>query len=262
MLSTVQRKPDYGVDSPAIIAGLVVAAGAALLLAWFLPRLHGYALGWIAALAALYFLYSAAGMFLYSKRGKLKLRDRLLDRIAWRGDESVLDVGCGRGLLTVGAARRLTVGKATGVDVWAPGALSGNRREAVLENAAAEGVGDRVEVKQGDARQLPFDDESFDVVVSNFVLHEMKTGPDRETMVREIARVLKPGGRVALIDYIFTPQCVATLRGAGVENAERKRLESKLHFWIAAILTVGSFQLYEVSGNKPMRPGTPSEVNS
>lgn len=53
---------------------------------------------------------------------------------------------------------------------------------------------DRVEVKQGDARKLPFADQTFDVVVSNFVVHEMKTKADRETMMHEIARVLKPGG--------------------------------------------------------------------
>ncbi|MBA0085829.1 MAG: 50S ribosomal protein L11 methyltransferase, partial [Acidobacteria bacterium Pan2503] len=57
-------------------------------------------------------------MLFYSKVGKLALRERLLDKIPWRGDESVLDVGCGRGLLAVGAAKRVSSGTVTGVDVW------------------------------------------------------------------------------------------------------------------------------------------------
>jgi ubiquinone/menaquinone biosynthesis C-methylase UbiE len=102
-------------------------------------------------------------------------------------------------------------GSVIGVDVWNPRAVSGNRAESVRENPAREGVGSRVEAKEGDARKLPFDDGSFDVVVSNFVVHELQERGDREQMMREVARVLKPGGRVALVDFIFTDQCVEDL---------------------------------------------------
>jgi cyclopropane fatty-acyl-phospholipid synthase-like methyltransferase len=54
----------------------------------------------------------------------------LLDRIEWTGQEEVLDVGCGRGLMLIGAAKRLTTGKATGIDIWQAEDLSGNRPEA------------------------------------------------------------------------------------------------------------------------------------
>jgi cyclopropane fatty-acyl-phospholipid synthase-like methyltransferase len=70
----------------------------------------------------------------------------------------VLDVGCGRGLLLIGAAKRLTTGKAVGVDIWQTEDLSGNRPEATLENARLERVAERVGVKDGDARRLPFAD--------------------------------------------------------------------------------------------------------
>lgn len=68
------------------------------------------------------------------KVGKLRSRDRLLDGLALRGDETVLDVGCGRGLLLIGAAKRLTTGTAVGVDIWQTEDLSGNRPEATLES--------------------------------------------------------------------------------------------------------------------------------
>ena len=79
-------------------------------------------------------------MLMYSKFGKIRIRDVLLDSIPWRGSESVLDVGCGRGLLLIGAAKRLPLGSAVGIDKWVGGALTGNGAEAVLRNAEVEDV--------------------------------------------------------------------------------------------------------------------------
>src|SRR5262249_18050505 len=148
---------------------------------------------WIGTAAAVYFFQGALGMLHYSLVGKRALRERLLDGIPWRGDERVLDLGCGLGLYAVGAARRLRSGTVVGVDLWVPGAISGNAPEAVLENAALEGVAGRVTVERGDARQLAFEDGSFDVVLSNYVLHEVDTTEERRQIIREILRVLKPG---------------------------------------------------------------------
>ena len=113
----------------------------------------------------------------------------------------MLDVGCGRGLLLVGAARRLSTGTATGVDIWQAEDLSGNRPSAALENARREGVADRVEVQTADMRKIPFPEATFDVVVSSAAIHNLYSPADREKAIREIVRVLKPGGR-ALIDDI------------------------------------------------------------
>jgi SAM-dependent methyltransferase len=203
---------------------------------------------WIGYILGGYFLLGAFGMLLYSKVGKLAMRERLLDDIPWNGHERVLDVGCGRGLLTVGAARRLTAGNVVGVDVWFRRAMSGNTPQSVLENSKIEGVADRVEVKEGDARKLPFPEESFDVVISNFVLHEMKTRGDREQMVREIGRVLKPGAHVALVDFIFTEECVDDLQRFGVTASRRH--DGGLSFWISAILNLGAVRTYRVVGRK------------
>ncbi len=117
----------------------------------------------------------------------------LLDAAALRPGERVLDVGCGLGLMLIGAARRLTTGKATGIDIWQVEDLSGNRAEATLENARREGVADRVEVQTADMRKMPFPDASFDVVLCTQVL-EHSTDPAQA--VRELARVTAPGGRV------------------------------------------------------------------
>ena len=117
-----------------------------------------------------------------------------------------------------------------------------------MENATIDGVGNRVEAKEGDARKLPFADASFDVVVSNFVVHELQARADREQMMREVARVSKPGGRVALVDFIFTDQSVEDLRKFAVE-ADRTR-DGFLSFWISAILNFAAVKTYHVVGRK------------
>ena len=170
-------KPDYGIDSPFIIAAMLILASASFSVGWLGPHLFHISLRWIAVVIGLYFLQGAASMLYYSKVGKLRMREDFLNSVPWRGDEQVLDVGCGRGLLLIAAARRLKTGYATGVDMWLPKAITGNVPNSALENAAIEGVRERVDVKEADARKLPFPDASFDIVISNFVLHEMATSP-------------------------------------------------------------------------------------
>ena len=249
----MKARPNYGQDSPRILATLFVLGITLCLLAYVLsphtPSREAFSVWrWISLPIGVYFLFGAAGMLFYSKVGKLGIRERLLARIPWRGDENVLDVGCGRGLLTVAAAHRVPGGSVVGVDVWNPAALSGNRADSVLENARIEGVDKRVEVEHADARKLPFADASFDVVVSNYVVHELNTRQDREQMMREVARVLKPGGHVAVVDFIFTDDCVKDLTGFGID-AERVR-DGFLSFWVSAILNFGAVQTYYVIGKK------------
>src|SRR5262245_40390207 len=132
MAANVER-PDYGQDAPGVVRNLLIAGGAALLLAvapsvGLLPpklELHpsanvvvAFPIATMAGSSAAGFLFGALWMVWGSRRGKLQERERLLDRVTWRGDEQVLDVGCGRGLLLVGAAKRLASGVATGVDLW------------------------------------------------------------------------------------------------------------------------------------------------
>ncbi len=127
------------------------------------------------------------------------VRNRILNAIPWRGDEMVLDVGCGSGMLLNGCAKRLTTGKAVGIDIWASDS-GGGTVDLLWENARSEGVADRIEVKKADARQMPFEDEAFDVVVSSWALHHMGAAAEQEQATREMLRVLKPGGTIALVD--------------------------------------------------------------
>jgi SAM-dependent methyltransferase len=221
-------RADYGIDAPQVVRNLALAGTACLALALLAYLSLGSAEPGL-AVSLLHMglwpgitLLATAGLMLYgSKVGKLRMRDRLLAGIPWRGDERVLDVGCGRGLLLIGAAKRLTTGRAVGIDLWQHTDLSGNRPEATRAIAQAEGVADRVEVQDGDARALLFADASFDVIVSSSALHNIYDSAERDKALREIIRVLKPGGRVALFDIRHTADYARVFREAGWADVTR-----------------------------------------
>lgn len=179
-------------------------------------------------LAGASMIVTAALMIWSSKVGKLQFRERLIDSLALRGAETVVDVGCGRGLLLNGAARHLTVGKAIGIDLWQSADQSGNRPEATLANAEAEGVADRVEVKTGDMRELAFADRTIDVVVSSLAIHNIPDRGGREKAVREVAPVLKPNGQVALLDFQCMDEYVQTLLSLGWREVNRSGLQFQM----------------------------------
>jgi hypothetical protein len=70
-------------------------------------------------------------------------------------------------------------------------------------------------------------------------------------MLREIVRVVKPGGRLALVNFIFTGECVRVLEGIGVAEAKRARCGSFFSLWLSAVLNFGLVQTYQVTGSKP-----------
>ena len=161
-------------------------------------------------------------MLHYARVGKFQCRDRILNLITWNGQEGVLDIGTGRGLLLIGAAKR-TGGRVVGIDLWSQEDLSENRLENTLTNAEIEGVKDRIEIRNQDAQNMDLPDCTFDVVISNLCLHNIRTLEGRERACREIVRVLKPGGTAVISDYTAIEEYERAFETAGchVEPAER-----------------------------------------
>jgi arsenite methyltransferase len=211
---------DYGIDAYAslrrvAILGMVTVAAAALLGA------TGFGVFSIvfSVVGVVCAFLTGAGI-VASKFGKFRIRDALISRIAWRGDERVLDVGCGHGLLLVAAAKKLTTGRAVGIDIWSQIDQGDNYPENTARNARIEGVADRVEIHDGDARKIEFPDESFDVVVSSMALHNIRDKTERDRAIREIIRVLKPGGQVAIYDNRITPEYQRIFLESGMERSQ------------------------------------------
>jgi len=216
---------DYGIDAPLIARGWFGRAAWSLgggLLFWFMNRQEypGPSARVLGALALVAILCAGiAWLKIHSSReGKLALREQLLDQLALKGDEKVLDVGCGRGLLAIGAAKRLKTGKVTGIDVWNPDELSGNSAEAARENAKTEGVADRVRFDTGDARKLVYPDGFFDAAISSNALHTLADDHEREQALKEMLRVLKPGGRLVVFDTAETGYYAEVLRERGAQD--------------------------------------------
>lgn len=222
-----KTKADYGMDAPGVIRNLFLVSAVALAIAWLFPVLGipdphllvgsvNFIFPWRGTMGPGLGCF-AAGMLMvyYSKAGKFTLRDRILGMVSWRGDELVLDVGTGRGLLMIGAAKKLGAGRAVGIDIWSTKDLSGNTRENTLRNAELEGVREKVEVKSEDATAMKFADDTFDIILSNACLHNIPSKQRREKACREIVRVLKPGGKALISDFIHTGDYLNAFRFAG-----------------------------------------------
>jgi arsenite methyltransferase len=227
-----RRRADYGLDAPGLVklfflgGGLLVLIGAALI-AWQRNGLL-VAVGFTLLFPGLTFFLESILMFFSSRYGKLRARDNLLDDLHLRGDEMVLDVGCGRGLLLLGAAKRLPNGKAIGLDLWSQQDLADNRSTATIENARIEGVEQRVAVHNGNMMEMPFADGTFDAIVSSNAIHNIYDREGRRKAINQSVRVLISGGQVALLDFRHTAEYADDLRAAGIQNVSR----SGLVFWI------------------------------
>jgi demethylmenaquinone methyltransferase/2-methoxy-6-polyprenyl-1,4-benzoquinol methylase/phosphoethanolamine N-methyltransferase len=165
------------------------------------------------------------------------LRQKTINLARIQPGEKVLDVGCGTGTLAMEVARRVgRVGSFAGIDpsteqiAWA-------RSKAVRHNV-------QVEFQIGVIEQLPFPDQSFDAVLSTLMMHHLPA-PLKRRGLAEIARVLKPGGRVIIAD--FKPK------------KERQGQAARFHAGgssmqdLAAMVSNTGFELLEMEEMLPVR---------
>ncbi|MSO65377.1 MAG: class I SAM-dependent methyltransferase [Alphaproteobacteria bacterium] len=235
-IGKVQRAPkgvDYGGDAPSTVRGLfyggaaTMLLGGALSLLWTMPAGPGVlarigaALGFATAAIC---LWPAIVLWRYSHYRKFVLRERSLDLVQWRGDERVLDIGTGRGLMAIGAAKRLSSGRVIGVDIWSTRDLSGNSVDAARHNAEIAGVSARIDFVTNDARSLPFGVDTFDILLSTLCFHNISTAFGRAVACRELARVLKPGGRAIIADIWHTKEYLHPFAAAGVAAGRSRPL--------------------------------------
>jgi len=215
------KRPEYGIDAPGVIRNLLICCLIAILLPVFYPvitigGINIYTFGFI--YTGITCGLTGIWMLLYSVYGKLKHRDRMLNYINWRGDEKVLDIGTGRGLLAIGAAKRLTTGRSYGIDIWKADDLTKNKLANTLSNVVAEGVNDKIEIVNEDACDMSFSDNAFDVVLSNLCLHNISKAADRKKACSEVYRVMKKGGTGIISDFIHIKEYRKNFEELGMQT--------------------------------------------
>ena len=139
----------------------------------------------------------------FSYNGKRQMSKQIIEGVASyvnmpEGTKG-LDVGCGSAALTIAVAKRNPSALITGIDRWGKEYASFNKN-LCESNAKAEGVSNTF-FMQGDAVKLPFEDETFDAVTSNYVYHNIP-GKDRQEILLETLRTLKKGGTFAIHDIM------------------------------------------------------------
>jgi arsenite methyltransferase len=224
-----RRRGDYGFDAPYVPIGLAMAAVVAFGVAVIL---YADSLRWLANISVgigIVFTLSSLSYVWTTRWGKFLVWDELLNGLGLRGDENLLDVGCGRGAVLMLAAERLPAGRAVGVDLWSATDQSGNSERTTLRNAELEGVQDRIELHTADMRRLPFPNASFDVVTSSLAIHNIGNADGREQALREILRVLKADGTVMIADFRHTGDYQRYFSAEPGTKVESERLDWR--FW-------------------------------
>jgi SAM-dependent methyltransferase len=181
--------------------------------------------------AAIFFLpsvYFAYARYRFSPRGgniQARILDLVLDYLDWDGEGKALDIGCGNGPLTIGIAKKYPNAEVTGIDYW--GGTWEYSKGLCEMNAEIEGVSKRLVFERANASALPFDDEAFDVAVSNLVFHEVRSSRDKRDVIKEALRVVRKGGKFVFQDlFLWKPlygevdDLLETIRSWGIERVE------------------------------------------
>lgn len=220
----MKNKIDYGIDAPEIIKNrtigsivfFVISIGVYLFFRDSMYYLRIFTTS-VFVILSISLLITVILMIVSSKYGKQKESDRIIEMLKIKGNENVLDAGCGRGLYLIKIAKKLSQGNVTGVDIWSKD-LSKNNRKSTLNNIELEGVDQKVEIKTADLALMPFANDSFDIVVSSFVINNIPQPQKRKRAIEEITRVLKDGGRLCIIDMRNIDEYIEVCKENNIQN--------------------------------------------
>ncbi len=138
--------------------------------------------------------------FVIKSRKDYAFWDKVLKKENISINSKVLDVGCGTGQVSIEVAKYIKSGHVTGLDIFK--GMSGNSPARPIRNAEIEGVANRTEFKHGNLLDIPFPDNTFDLITAGSVLHEVHEEKDKIKALNEIYRVLKPGGKFITVEII------------------------------------------------------------
>lgn len=215
-------KPDYGnwVSKKAIyiLGGMtIVFLGMTIVSSLFIIG------AMLLFLSFLYFCYAYHEFSIPGSNIQEKLRNLVLDRVNWDGKGKAIDIGCGNGALAIELAKKYPESQIAGIDYW--GILWDYSKTACLKNAEIEYVADRITFQRASAITLPFEDESFNLAVSNFAFHAIQDAKDKRVVIKEALRVVKKGGQFVFQDsfpvarlYGDVDDLIDSIKGWGITD--------------------------------------------
>ncbi|MFX1442677.1 MAG: class I SAM-dependent methyltransferase [Promethearchaeota archaeon] len=158
----------------------------------------------IAGFFFLFFLFMLYIYFVFAKNDnnlQNTLWDIVLEKLSWDGNGKVIDIGTGAGAIAIKLAKKFPNSEVWGVDKWGKG---WNYSKTLCEkNASIEGVSGNAIFQKASASNLPFKDNEFDAIISNFVYHEVRDVKEKTDTIKESLRILKKDGKFALQDLFL-----------------------------------------------------------
>lgn len=209
--SMTRRGTSYGVYVDSVLGGVVLFALTGLFW-WAWPKwwfVYVFFLG----LPAAWLVFVAPVKSRDSV--KLRLREFVISRAPPEPGALILDAGTGRGLMAVGYAAAAEDVKVVAMDPFGRGFILGNSPAHAMSNAEVEGVADRVAFVRGSVADVPFGEGAFDMVVSSLVIHDIFSPKKMAKAFEEMARAVRPGGRLVYVDYVVRSDQQRMIDGLG-----------------------------------------------
>ncbi|MCT2898586.1 methyltransferase domain-containing protein [Lentilactobacillus buchneri] len=174
-------------------------------------------------------MFALAIVFIHTSLfGKYKIIRRVVKSLNIPDNSKVLDLGTGHGAVLLEVAKRLKrPGKVIGIDIWQSVDQSNNSKTEAQLNIDQAKVSEVAKVQTASMTKLPFRDSDFDDVFASFAIHNVKPKGQRELAISEALRVLKPGGRLVIIDMehigefkraLIQNGCSVMIRHAGING--------------------------------------------
>ncbi|WP_251861260.1 class I SAM-dependent methyltransferase [Clostridium sp. Marseille-Q2269] len=162
-------------------------------------------MAYLILIISIIFIFNGLRIINFIFIGRFRHINRILSKVNWTGNENVLDVGIGKGILAIAVAKKLKSGsgKVTGIDIWNSEGILDKTKYYINQNVELEGVKNKIKVKTQNASALSFEDQSFDIIVSKQCIHNIESAEERKMAILEMLRVLKKGGKLIISDSMY-----------------------------------------------------------
>lgn len=162
--------------------------------------------------------------------------DRLFQYLSLTQTMVFLDLGCGKGNYTLAAAKVLgPQGTVYGIDVWQEGL------DELEKHAASEDLRNIITIRANLNEHIPLQDATVDVCFMATVLHDLLRESSGETVITEIARVLRPGGRLCIVEFKKVEDGPGPPLNIRLSPEETEKLITSFGFIKDQIVEIGPF---------------------